>query len=75
MYVSHTHRAEKFHWTNKYRPTQLRIAEIRNSYTIPTRAVWDLLTEPEGESSKSHMLKEVWYNYFKAYYSNASALL
>ena len=27
---------------------------ISNSYTIPTRAVWDLWPEPEGEGNKSH---------------------
>ena len=26
----------------------------RNSYTMPTRAVWDLLPEPEGEGNKFH---------------------
>ena len=25
-----------------------------NSYTIPTRAIWDLLPEPKGEGNKSH---------------------
>ena len=38
---------------------------VCNSYTIATRAIWDLMPEPKG----------VWYNYFKAYYGNASALL
>ena len=46
-----------------------------SSYTIPTRAVWDLLPEPEGEGNKSHAARGVWYNYFKAYYGNATALL
>ena len=27
---------------------------ICNSYTMPTRAVCDLLPEPEGEGNKSH---------------------
>ena len=30
-----------------------------NSYTIPTRAVWDLLPEPEGEGNKSHAARGV----------------
>ena len=28
--------------------------QISYSYTIPTRAVWDLLPEPEGEGNKFH---------------------
>ena len=27
---------------------------ICNSYTMPTRAVWDLSPEPDGEGYKSH---------------------
>ena len=30
---------------------------VRNSYTMPTRAVWDLLPEPEGEGNKSHVAR------------------
>ena len=37
---------------------------LRNSYTIPTKAINPMRPE-EG----------VWYNYFKAYHGNASALL
>ena len=47
------------------------------SYIIPTRAVWDLLPEPEGEGNYINPMlpKGVWYNYLKAYYGNTSALL
>ena len=31
-----------------------RCGLVCNSYTMPTRAVWDLLPEPEGEGNKSH---------------------
>ena len=34
-------------------------SDLRNSYTIPTRAVWDLLPEPEGEGNKSHAARGV----------------
>ena len=30
------------------------ICHVSNSYTMPTRAVWDLLPEPEGEGNKFH---------------------
>ena len=30
------------------------IYHVSNSYTMPTRAVWDLLPEPEGEGNKFH---------------------
>ena len=46
---------------------------ICNSYTIPTRAVRDLLPEPEDKGNKSD--EGVWYSYFKAYYGNVSALI
>ena len=26
-------------------------------YTMPTRAIWDLLPEPEGEGNKSHVAR------------------
>ena len=42
---------------------------------MPSRAVWDLLPELEGEGNKSHAAQGAWYNYFEAYYGNASALL
>ena len=38
--------------TAEIRGTQ--VSHICNSYTMPTRAVWDLLPEPEGEGNKFH---------------------
>ena len=32
----------------------LQFTRICNSYTMPKRAVWDLLPEPEGEGNKFH---------------------
>ena len=34
-------------------PAKLPMIMLCYSYTIPTRAVWDLLPEPEGEGNKS----------------------
>ena len=56
------------------------LSTLRNSYTMPTKAVWDLLPEPEGEGNRAKAINPIrhegaWYNYFKAYYGNACALL
>ena len=38
----------------EHRKTAKDFQRFHNSYTISTRAVWDLLPEPKGEGNKLH---------------------
>lgn len=50
---------------------------ISNRYSMPMKAVWRLLPEPEGKGNKSCMRPEDtrYTTIFKAYYGYASAIL
>ena len=55
--MNHWHRHRNWVELHLISPALLQYRQFCNSYTIPTKAEWDLLPEPKDEGNKFHMVR------------------